>query len=405
MTARQTKILPSVLFAAVFLILLQPSLYRASQNLGLSPISNSYAEVLSLLVSIPCIVTFLVRGKKDSFYYLSLLFFGWIAASTIINQGDLLVWGTTWLPLFGTLGLVGALWKDLSREMLIGMLTACSFYLFANFAFILWKGDFSIGAQTYLIFGVRTVTFRIAIPAIACSLLLDNMNEKRVGLRSVFLYALSIFEVLIGYCATALCVLLFFGLLFCLIQSTRVRRLLNSFTYIAADIALFVGIILLRIQTAFGWLIEGVLHKGLGLSGRVEVWDAALSLLSNQHLLVGYGASYLWTTIYAHGRWMMHAHNDFLNLAMTGGIPLVVLMLALEVLAALRLFKNRTSFASALVAGSLFSFMLIGVFEVTNCVGFFFLLAIAYYAFPPSGEQPKKRGRHARVESAPSALC
>lgn len=379
---RQMKLPVMALFTPIFLVLLQPNLWRGFKVLGLPPfeLSAEYSAV-TIALSVCCVVVSLVKRKPDFFALVCVGLVGWIAVATAMNRGDLVVWGTTWLPILATICLVGSFWNSYSRELLFGMMFACSVYLLLNLLVIFQDRNWAIGSQTYLFFGIRTTTFRIALPAIACSLLIDRTDGTVISLRSVALYMLSIAEALIGYCATTLCALALLAVLVGLTTRTDTRRILNSFTYCAAGIGLFVGVVILRIQNWFSWFVEGVLHKSLSLSGRTEVWDAALVLLSNSHLLYGYGASYLWTTIYAYNRWMMHAHNDVLNLMMAGGVPAIVLLLAIVLTVAKRLYGHRTDQKAALLACVLFIFMFIGLVEVTNCAGCYFIVGVGYYAF------------------------
>lgn len=382
MNQRQIKLCPVVVFTFVFLILAHPSIESSLKNLGLPLIlRDEYMQIIAFSLSFACAVLFFARRRFDAFGLVALSFFAWIGIATSVNGGSAQTLLMTWAPLLATLYLVGAFWDKCLRELLTGMLCACLIYLLLNLFIMVQTGPLLPNSQTFLFFGIRTITFRIALPAILCSLLLDSMANVAVSLRTVALYALSLLEVIVGYCATTLCTLILIGVATFLLRSRKVRRVLNSFTYLVTDIVIFASIVVARIQGAFSWLIEGVLHKTLTFSGRVPIWDATFSLLDGSHLLFGYGASYLWNAIYANGQWIMHAHNDILDLAMTGGVPLVLLMIAMQVMVATSLFKNRETKEAAIVALGIFAFMVIGIFEVANCVGYFFFLALGYYVF------------------------
>ena len=122
----------------------------------------------------------------------------------------------------------------------------------------------------------------------------------------------------------------------------------------------------------------------MSLSGRIPIWDVVFQLLSNGHFFWGYGASYIWNAIVVGSSPYMHAHNDILNIFMTGGLVLAVIALAMFLLMVRRLYRTRSLMPSFILSCGLGCFLLEGLFEITSCIGFFFVLAMAYYWFSGS---------------------
>lgn len=366
----------------VFLLFLKPTVGHTLEFLGLpclfSP--DTYYALLAA-VAFVCVGGCLWRRSVDAFSGLMMIAVAWIAVATLKNGGETVRLFTDWLPLLATVCLVSTLHRDYQRELLSAMFFACVFYLILNLVGIFQSGDIGFKSQVYLFFEVKTATFRIAIPAIICSLLLDHLDGKKLSVSTVTVYGLCLFEMTAGFAATSLATLLLLGVFVAVGQCTPVRKVLNAATFLGADLLAFVAVVVLRVQNHLGWLIEGVLGKTMSLSGRIPIWDVVFQLLSNGHFFWGYGASYIWNAIEVWGTPYMHAHNDVLNIFMTGGLVLALVALAMFLLVVRHLYRTRSLVPSFILSCGLGCFLLEGLFEITSCIGFFFVLAMAYYWF------------------------
>ena len=375
----------TVALSLLLLLLLKPMLGYTLEFLGL-PCLFSPDTYYALFVgaSFACIGLCLWREGIDLFTGLMVAAVAWIAVATFKNAGETVRLFTDWLPLLAVVCLVSALHRDYKRELLRAMFFACVFYLILNLVGIFRSGDVGFNSQVFLFFEVKTATFRIAIPAIICSLLLDHLNGKRLSISTVTVYGLCLFEVTVGFAATSLVTLLLFAFFVSIGQCERVREALNAVTFFGADLLAFLAVVVLRVQNHLGWFIEGVLGKTTTLSSRTLVWDVVFQLLSNGHFFWGYGASYIWNAIMVGSKSYMHAHNDILNIFMTGGLVLAVIALAMFLLVVRRLYRTRSLMPSFILSCGLGCFLLEGLFEITSCIGFFFVLAMAYYWFSGS---------------------
>ena len=369
----------------VFLLFLKPTVGHTLEFLGLpclfSP--DTYYALLAA-VAFACVGGCLWRRSVDAFSGLMMVAVAWIAVATLKNGGETVRLFTDWLPLLATVCLVSTLHRDYQRELLSAMFFACVFYLILNLVGIFQSGDIGFKSQVYLFFEVKTATFRIAIPAIICSLLLDHLDGKKLSVSTVTVYGLCLFEMTAGLAATSLATLLLLGVFVIVGQCTPVRKVLNAATFLGADLLAFLAVVVLRVQNHLGWLIEDVLGKTMTLSGRIPIWDVVFQLLSNGHFFWGYGASYIWNAIVVEGRPYMHAHNEVLSIFMTGGLVLAVIALAMFLLVVRRLYRTRSLMPSFILSCGLGCFLLEGLFEITSCIGFFFVLAMAYYWFSGS---------------------
>lgn len=132
----------------------------------------------------------------------------------------------------------------------------------------------------------------------------------------------------------------------------------NFYSVWLTHIFFFVGVICLRMQNHFRWLIDGVLHKWNSLLDRVDVWDKTLKLIS-QAWLFGHGhvnsflreeeLGYFWAT---------EAHNQMLELLYRGGIIDLMFFLFIIFVAGRRVYRHRSTLESKLITIAIFGWCL-----------------------------------------------
>ena len=368
--------------SCAFLVLLKPTLTHTFEflNIPLS-YSQSTCNTLVFLIGIVFICIYARRIGIDLFGGCAIALVGAVGLSTMFNQGDMSVWVNDWIPCLAVALVVGALAKTRPRELLRSFFFACTFYVLCNLVYILQVfGGFQFDVTENLFYSYRTATWRIAIPASVCSVLLDNMDGRCFSVRSGTVFLVCFAELLVGYTATSALAFVILGVLVALVQLKVVRRILNGVVYLAGYLAAFVSIVILRLQEHLGFIIEGVLHRSLTFTGRTAIWDVSMQLLGNSHLFTGYGASYVWNAIVVDGQVFKHAHNELLHVLLAGGAIALVALLAMMAIAALQLFRSRRLLSSAVLAAGLGCLLLIGLVEELTYPAFFFLLALAAYS-------------------------
>lgn len=295
--------------------------------------------------------------------------------STMYNKGNLSSWALDLFPCLASAWLVAALCKEYSRNLLQGLFIASSIYLLCNLIYIFRDLEvIAFGATDYLFYGYRNATFHIAIPAFACSVLLDNMDGKKCTLRSVTVYALAMFELLVGYSATSTFAFVVFGGLVLLVQFEKFRPLVNGATIGIAYVLMFIGVVVLRLQDKFSFLIE-MMGRSLTFTDRTLIWDEAIKLLNDPAVLTGYGKSYELIVNKA----VFYAHNDVLHILLMAGVGGLLILVAIVAMADRGLFICRREVAAAYLSSALFALALIGLFESVLCPAAAFLVAFAYY--------------------------
>ena len=182
---------------------------------------------------------------------------------------------------------------------------------------------------------------------------------------------------------------LFLFLLFFLIQS---KKLLSFGT-----LSVYVIVILFQTIVCFSgtglenndlvrWFVEDVLEKDMTFTGRTEMWDSALRIISDSPIW-GYG--------FVDGNWFVAhmssraigAHNFILNTMVYGGVMLLVLYLVIAAKSIGNLIRiNDITSIKMVAAFGIMSIMML--FEVYGTSLVFLLLTIMYY-YPGPGSTGK----------------
>lgn len=342
---------------------------------------HTWSVAVVACASIPFFL-YMKRVGLDLFGGLAAALFFIVFLSTMYNKGNLSSWAVELSPCLASALLVAALGKDHSRNLLQGMLIASSVYLICNLAFIFRELEsLTFGALEFLFFGYRNATFHIAIPAFVCSILLDAMDGKKCTLRSIVIYALALFELLVGYSATSAFAFVVLGVLALLVQFNKLRPFINGVSVGVAYGLMFFGVVIFRLQDKFGFLIE-MMGRSLTFTGRTFIWDEAIGLINGSAAITGYGKSY---SLSVNGA-AYYAHNDILHILMMAGVVGLAILVVLIVLADKRLYVCRRSLPTAYMSAALLSLALIGLFESVLCPAGAFLLAFAYYGIGKADE-------------------
>lgn len=302
--------------------------------------------------------------------------------STLLNGGSAREWVSDYVSFTLVALLVIAVARDHQKEALRGVQITTSILLMINFISMLIYPDgmyAQIGASQInnYFWGHRNNTYMLAIPALVSSLLLDDMRGKKIGIFSLAIFACSYFEILYRFSATSFLALALFTLGFLFIQSKRVRKKLNLFTYCVAYGIAFVCIVLLRLQLYFSDFFENVLGRSATLTGRTEIWDYVFSLMQGDQFLTGYGLLSrkileLISPEYS------HAHNMLLDIWFCGGYLAIIIFLIIIFLVAFKTYRCRASMQVGLIALGIGCFFLIGITERTSCEALYLLLAFGY---------------------------
>lgn len=300
---------------------------------------------------------------------------------TIINNGDIAVWGYISLVL-------------ISLEMTIEIHSNKSFKTLLNCIVNVLTGILLVNIIMLFIFpqgiidgivfiGIRTRFTEVMLVDVVLAVTYDKLFGKKLSSRSYIVFILSAITIFKAWIATAI-----LGFAFLLVVAIIFRKR-DMPTYIFPFMLLVlllldILIVHFRILDCFDWLLVDVLHKSTSLSGRTEIWDNAFQIIFKKPVF-GYGLAdngnfvpWVWGGIGEIELWQ--AHNQWLQLMYDGGVVCVVLFIALTVLSYNKLKKNKEVLNKSkyLIIGML-AFYLMMIVEIFSYTPYFFVLPFIMY--------------------------
>lgn len=347
---------------------------------AVSPIFHSFVNIGVVVSSVVSLGIYIALRRIEPFGILMLALALASTVTVVVNGGtlDVMLLSSYW-PLAAVALLAYALVPKHGTELLRAILIVAGAYAVANLmvvCFVPVGTPFWHPSSDNTFISYRNGFCRYYFPAIAASLLLDQGNGKRASVRSVLLLIISYVQSALAYSATSMMALVAFTIAVILIQWKRPRCLLNAFTYLGAYGVAFVAIVLFRVQGAFSPALDS-LGRSVTFTGRTLIWDKALALVDGDHFLLGrLGTTEKLFTLNS-GQSVSTAHNAVLDIITWGGFLALALFAAVFVLAAFRLFKQRTDAGAAVLAQYLGAFLLMGMFEYITCTPLFLFLGIA----------------------------
>lgn len=359
----------------------------------LQPLSLSYTkfsflvpwyELDRLICFAVVVIAYLLFGKRDLFCPAVVLFVATCCLSTYLNGGNAVSNFINWMPCI-TIVLAAAtaarnyfkelLWAAFAVTFVLALLNLLSMLLYPNGVF----GTATMVQEDCFFFGHRNSSFKLFLPALACSAALDCLSGKMVSVRTLITMIVSCALTLVKFSATSFIALILFGIGFLLLYVKPIRKTLNGFTYLGLYAAAFFGVVILRLQDRLAGLFA-LFGKNATFTGRTEIWDTALGLMADPtHMVLGYGAQF--TSGFQAGNWYTgSAHNTVLQILMLGGWVALVLLVILMVLAAFQSFKGRNDRLHACLSLTLGCMLVIGLTENICTVSLFLVLALMFYA-------------------------
>ena len=195
------------------------------------------------------------------------------------------------------------------------------------------------GERAYYLLGNTNQIIPFYVIAVAVAIVWSQTSGKNRW-RALFLFVQAVLSNLVYMAATAWVMLFAFGVLWLLFGNERLKRSKRrkglAVLGVAGVFAWYYAIIVLEVQQLFRGVIEGVLHKDITLSTRVEIWEDAVAMIKKSPLL-GYGG--------IEGRYLVYAtrsydaHNLVLQVLLMGGAVLLCALIVLILMS----FRNWTA--------------------------------------------------------------
>lgn len=249
----------------------------------------------------------------------------------------------------------------------------------------------------YYLLGSRNGFPPLLIPLLIYAFVYSSISGRKITGKVFFFTAVVSATILITWSATGVAGLVLFLLFVLFVYGKKSAMLFDSLNLAVIYIAAFFGIIVFRLQSAFSFIIEDLLHKSISFTGRTDIWDIAIMLIKRSPV-IGYGVYEGHGLIFIRGQYY-YAHNAVLEVLLQGGVLSLVFYLLIFVIAASVLYKYRKLKASQILSFGIFTVMVMMLMEAYSNIWIFALPVIAC-CVPEIAEQ-SDNGEESDAEAVP----
>lgn len=375
--------------ALVFMVLYKPAMFSQMPALHtFDTISNVFKVMVIAVLG----VWFFYFYQKVSLFFVGIVFFEvWRVLATIYCGGN---YTSLFLAIFNALAICLVVEMGLKTDpdaLLDGASFTLGLFVLINFATIILfpQGmyEFNNYTQNYFL-GYRNNSIMLFFPAIIFSIVRSLRKYNKLTLSSFVITAVSFATVILAFSATSVIGMTVFILFLLLALINKMPNFLNIITYLAINIAYFFGVIILRLQEAFAFIIVDMLGRDLTFTGRTKIWDSALAAFAKSPV---FGVGEIENQASRDLIGATHAHNYYLDLLYKSGLPGFLIFFAILIICGVALYRNRKNGKIPfVVSGAICAFMIMLQSEAYYNIYYFFsiltLAAFIPYALPKKDE-------------------
>ncbi|RGM20955.1 O-antigen ligase family protein [Eubacterium sp. OM08-24] len=375
--------------ALVFMVLYKPAMFSQMPALHtFDTISNVFKVMVIAVLG----VWFFYFYQKVSLFFVGIVFFEvWRVLATIYCGGN---YTSLFLAIFNALAICLVVEMGLKTDpdaLLDGASFTLGLFVLINFATIILfpQGmyEFNNYTQNYFL-GYRNNSIMLFFPAIIFSIVRSLRKYNKLTLSSFVITAVSFATVILAFSATSVIGMTVFTLFLLLALINKMPNFLNIITYLAINIAYFFGVIILRLQEAFAFIIVDMLGRDLTFTGRTKIWDSALAAFAKSPV---FGVGEIENQASRDLIGATHAHNYYLDLLYKSGLPGFLIFFAILIICGVALYRNRKNGKIPfVVSGAICAFMIMLQSEAYYNIYYFFsiltLAAFIPYALPKKDE-------------------
>lgn len=375
--------------ALVFMVLYKPAMFSQMPALHtFDTISNVFKVMVIAVLG----VWFVYFYQKVSLFFVGIVFFEvWRVLATIYCGGN---YTSLFIAILNALAICLVVEMGLKTDpdaLLDGASFTLGLFVLINFATIILfpQGmyEFNTFTQNYFL-GYRNNSIMLFFPAIIFSIVRSLRKYNKLTLSSFVITAVSFATVILAFSATSVIGMTVFTLFLLLALINKMPNFLNIITYLAINIAYFFGVIILRLQEAFAFIIVDMLGRDLTFTGRTKIWDAAFAAFAKSPV---FGVGEIENQASRDLIGATHAHNYYLDLLYKSGLPGFLIFFAILIICGMALYRNRKNGKIPfVVSGAICAFMIMLQSEAYYNIYYFFsiltLAAFIPYALPKKDE-------------------
>lgn len=241
--------------------------------------------------------------------------------------------------------------------------------------------------NAYYILGHRNSFAAVFMPIMIYGFIDSFLQNKMINKKTALLTASITVTTLITWSATGVAGLAMFLLFVFLVYGKRSAMLFDSLNLSVIYVAAFLCIVVFRLQSAFSFIIEDLLHKNISFTGRTDIWDIAIMLIKRSPI-IGYGVYEGHGLIFTRGQYY-YAHNAVLEVLLQGGALSLVFYALIFAVSAAALYRYRRVRVSRILSFGIFTVMVMMLMEAYSNIWIFALPVVAC-CVPEMAEQSEK---------------
>ena len=317
----------------------------------ISFLQQIYANVsrISFLIILVYFINNRIKKEDIKLLILILIYLFFILLTTVLNNGSIRSFIMMSYPIIGTVLLI-----CIGIRKNVDLLLKSFVYLFYGliainfFDAILFK-DLSSEYSTnyYFIGGKNQLAISFAIGFCFIKIYYKKWKTKKLKILLISYLCMIIMTSIVsksGTCIISVMVLIILN------YFKFLKRLINPFTFFCGYIALWIGLVILKIQNYFRFFIEGILHKDVTFTYRTVIWEKALKEIKKCPLL-GYGMHqdtnyFKIKVIYPNGEFLKNysGHNQIIQVLYENGIVAVIFFIIFYIICCSGKRTNNTNF-------------------------------------------------------------
>ena len=314
-----------LLCALLYLIFVKPDYFGEIEFLDRPFFWATFFATAFLMIAI-------IFSKKWTFaFWWTIIFFGIIFISTIMNGGELYKYCRTEFNIVGMCFMFD-LWMKKSPITLLSASRILQVYIYINLITVILYPDGMFSSDLYSanwFLGYKNPQIRTILPIVSLSILYSYWKYNRINLSSYILIFVSLVTFLLIDSSTALVGFILFILLMVVFSNGIIPypKILNISTSLLAVLALGIAIIFFSIQDNYETFFNDVLHRETDFTSRLTIWYDSVYRIIKQPLL-GYG--YMITDDFQawYGfKQATHPHNFYLYVLIRGGFILLTVVI------------------------------------------------------------------------------
>lgn len=323
------------------------------------------------------------RVKPSKFTMAVMIYYLILLISTIFNRGAVISLISNSIPIIGFILLIEVLLIKDTIGTLGNLTFIYSLLIYVNLIFLYifpyGYNNYYTNRGTFVInhfLGNRNSFAPILIPGIIVAVLYSTLKHNKLSDGTIFLILMSGLTLYKAKSATALVGLaLIIGYLIVFYKREKLNKIITGKRAGIAYIIIYFGIVILRQQKLFAFLIRGILGKSLTFSTRTRIWDRAMEMIWPKFILGHGNLNSSRYVVFPDGR-SFSPHNFYLHLFFIGGVVLALWFTYMVAKTLLHLDEEKSNISKFMVF-SIFTIFLMMMMEVYPLIPIFLLLGLA----------------------------